>query len=94
MEEGKVVKKTFAFTNTGNVPLVISDSRSTCGCTVTDYPKTPIAPGESSKIKVNFNTIKKRNRQKKIVTITANTYPAETKVFVEGFVTPGEVVYE
>lgn len=94
VEEGAMVKKTFAFTNVGKVPLLISDSRSTCGCTVTDYPKEPIAPGESSKIEVNFNTIRKTKRQKKVVTITANTYPAETKVHVEGYVNPAEFATE
>ncbi|MFK7936957.1 MAG: DUF1573 domain-containing protein [Saprospiraceae bacterium] len=94
VEEGEVVKKTFSFTNIGKAPLLISDARSTCGCTVADYPKEPIAPGEAGEIEVNFNTIKKRNRQKKVVTLTANTYPAETKVALEGFVNPAEVVYE
>lgn len=88
--EGDVVNKTFTFTNVGKVPLLIRDARSTCGCTVADYPKTPIAPGESSTIAVNFNTAKKRNQQKKVVTLTANTYPAETKVELNGFVTPVE----
>lgn len=94
VNEGTMVKKTFEFTNVGKVPLLISDSRSTCGCTVTDYPKEPIAPGESGKIDVNFNTIKKTKRQKKVVTITANTYPAETKVHVEGYVNPAEFATE
>lgn len=94
VDEGKVVNKTFEFTNTGKVPLLISDARSTCGCTVADYPKEPVAPGEKGKIEVNFNTIKKRNRQKKVVTLTANTYPAETKVALEGFVNPMEVATE
>ena len=94
VDEGETVNKTFKFTNTGQVPLLISDARSTCGCTVADYPKEPVAPGESGSIEVNFNTIKKRNRQKKVVTLTANTYPAETKVALEGFVNPAEVATE
>jgi len=86
VEEGEIVEHVFAFTNTGEVPLLISDARSTCGCTVPDWPKEVIEPGEDGEIKVLFKTMGKRDRQEKPVIITANTYPAETKVFLKGFV--------
>lgn len=44
----------FEFTNTGNGPLVIYDVTAECGCTRPSYPKNPIAPGKTGKIKVNF----------------------------------------
>lgn len=44
----------FEFTNTGNAPLVIFDVTAECGCTRPSYPKNPIAPGKTGKIKVNF----------------------------------------
>ncbi len=48
----------FEFTNTGNEPLILSKPRSSCGCTVPTWPKEPILPGESNKIKVTYNTHK------------------------------------
>ena len=90
VDEGAVVVHTFSFTNTGKAPLLISSARSTCGCTVPDWPKEPVPPGEKGKIEVKFNTQGKKNRQTKPITIVANTYPATSKIFVQGFVQPAE----
>ncbi|RMF28619.1 MAG: DUF1573 domain-containing protein [Bacteroidetes bacterium] len=88
VSEGTVVEHTFHFTNTGRVPLLISDARSTCGCTVPEWPKNPIPPGGKDSIVVRFNTDGKVKRQKKPVTITANTYPSRTVIHLEGYVEP------
>lgn len=88
VNEGEKVNHVYKFTNTGKVPLLISNARSTCGCTVPEWPKDPIAPGEGGEISVEFNTKNKKNKQSKPVTITANTYPSQTKVFLKGFVKP------
>lgn len=88
IDEGGVVQHVFKFTNTGKVPLVISDARSTCGCTVPVWPKEPIPPGGDGEIAVKFDTKGKKNRQSKPITITANTYPNQTKVFLNGNVFP------
>lgn len=45
----------FEFTNTGDAPLVITNAKSTCGCTVADFPKTPIQPGKTGVIEVKYN---------------------------------------
>ena len=90
VDEGAIVKHVFQFTNEGNVPLLISDARATCGCTVPEWPKEAIEPGASGEISVEFNTLKKRNQQVTPVTITANTYPAQTKLQLRGFVQPAE----
>lgn len=45
----------FEFTNTGDAPLIISNAKSSCGCTVPEWPKEPIAPGGKSQIKVQYN---------------------------------------
>lgn len=82
--EGDVVTHSFRFTNTGRVPLLINDARSTCGCTVPRWPKDPIAPGESGEIRVEFNTTNKKGLQEKPVTITANTYPSANRIFLKG----------
>ncbi|MEN0048535.1 MAG: DUF1573 domain-containing protein [Bacteroidota bacterium] len=86
VDAGAIVTHTFNFTNTGKVPLIISDARSTCGCTVPDWPEELIYPGEKGAIKVKFNTKNMLRSQKKPVTIIANTYPSETKVYLSGFV--------
>lgn len=88
--EGAVVKHVYRFTNTGKMPLIISNARSTCGCTVPQWPKEPIAPGGKGKIEVEFNTKGKKEAQSKPITITANTYPASSKVFLKGYVKPGK----
>lgn len=88
VNEGDIVNHVFKFKNTGKIPLIISNARSTCGCTVPKWPKEPIEPGQSGEIPVKFDTKSKPNNQSKEVTITANTYPKETKIYVFGNVTP------
>lgn len=84
---GEVIKKEFPFVNTGTIPLIIGDARSTCGCTVPDWPKEMIQPGEEGVISVAFDTKNKSGRQIKPVTITANTYPVATRLRLIGEVT-------
>ena len=84
VKQGTKVNHTYKFTNSGKVPLIITDARSTCGCTVPTFPKTPIAPGKSGKIKVVFDTTNFSERQGKPITITANTYPNKTELMIKG----------
>ncbi len=86
--EGTIVKHTFTFKNTGKMPLIISDVRTTCGCTVPTWNKNPIPAGATDKIDVAFNTENKQNEQAKRVTVLGNTFPAETEVLLMGLVTP------
>lgn len=86
IRQGEVITHTFTFTNTGKSPLIINSARSTCGCTVPKWPKKPIPPGEEGAIEVRYDSKGKRNRQVKPVTITANTYPNTTRIFLKGFV--------
>lgn len=69
---------TFTFTNTGNEPLLITKAEGSCGCTVPEYPKHPIAPGETGELRVQYQPGKQEGRQNKTVTVTANTEPAQT----------------
>ena len=57
---GDVVNITFHCTNTGNKPLYLFDVRPGCGCTLVDYTKQPIEPGEQGKIEAKFDTNKSR----------------------------------
>ncbi|WP_442902416.1 DUF1573 domain-containing protein [Flavobacterium sp.] len=47
--------RVFEFTNTGDQPLIIKNAKSSCGCTVPEWPKEPIPPGGKSQIKVQYN---------------------------------------
>jgi hypothetical protein len=81
---------TFSFTNSGDEPLIISDAKGSCGCTVPDYPRQPIQPGETGEINVVYKPGSQANKQTKTVTITANTEPATTVLRITADVTPGE----
>ena len=80
----------FKFTNTGDAPLVINHAKGSCGCTVPQWPREPIAPGQTSEITVEFNSKNKKGKQNKKVTITANTNPAQTFVYIKGEVVAAE----
>lgn len=86
--QGTPQETVFAFTNTGDAPLIITDARSSCGCTVPQYPKnTPIAPGETGELVVKFNGSGK-NQVTKTVTVTANTEKGSELLRIKAFVTP------
>ncbi len=86
--EGDIIEHVYSFTNTGKEPLLITNAKGSCGCTVPDYPKTPIAPGETGEVKVRLNTTGKKNNVRQSVTLTANTQPANTVIYISGQVNP------
>ena len=90
MEEGDAVTHIFSFTNTGSEPLILDKCKGSCGCTVPQCPKEPIAPGASGEIEVKFNSKGKKNNQTKTVTINANTDPGQTILKIKAFVNPAE----
>ena len=73
--DGEKVTYSFQFTNSGDAPLIISNAKGSCGCTVPNYPKEPIAPGATASIDVTFDSKGRTGKQSKAVTITANTNP-------------------
>lgn len=75
MKEGEKAEFVFKFKNTGDKPLIITDAKGSCGCTVPDWPKEPVAPGASGEIKAVFNSQGKSGPQTKQVTVTSNTEP-------------------
>ena len=88
INEGERVETIFTFTNTGKADLIIQDARGSCGCTVPEYPKNvPIAPGDSGKIRVSFDSSNKPNLQQKTVTITANTDSGRETIRIKAMVT-------
>ncbi len=81
-----IVEHVFTFTNTGNSPLEIYDARTTCGCTVPEFPEEAIPPSGEGEIKVRFNSEDKIGIQDKPVVLIANTIPARTELRIRGFV--------
>lgn len=71
IENGSDGVRVFEFTNTGNSPLVITNVKSSCGCTVPKKPTAPIAPGEKGEIEVKYDT-KRTGFIRKTITVTSN----------------------
>ena len=76
----------FTITNDGSEPLIITNAKGSCGCTVPKWPKMPIMPGESYEMEIVFNSKGKSGRQNKTVTIQANTEPNPTRLTVKAHV--------
>jgi hypothetical protein len=88
IENGANGDCTFTFKNTGNAPLIISNAKGSCGCTVPSWPKEPIAPGKTGTITVKYDT-KRAGAINKSVTITSNAVNAPTQVIrIKGNVKP------
>ncbi len=80
-------KSEFIFKNTGNEPLILSNVKSTCGCTVPSWPREPVKPGESAKIVVNYST----NRMgpiNKSITVSSNAISGPVVLRIKGNVVP------
>ena len=88
INEGEKAKHVYKFTNVGTEPLIIQDAKASCGCTVPTFSKEPVDPGESGKIEVVLNSKGRPGKTHKYVTVTANTEPVKTKIFLTGEVKP------
>ena len=84
INQGESVSHKFTFKNTGDEPLIINSAKGNCGCTVPEWPKEPIPPGEEGTLNVKFDSKGKSGAQNKKVTITANTNPQQTFIYVKG----------
>jgi hypothetical protein len=88
ISQGEKVSHTFEFKNSGSTPLIISNVAVTCGCTATNWPKDPIAPGNSSKITVSFDSTNKMGTQNSVVRIYSNASEPIEKVSLISNVVP------
>lgn len=78
----------FTFKNIGDAPLIITNARSSCGCTVPDYPRnTPIAPGETGELLIMFNGTG-MNQVTKSIALTTNTKAGSETLIIKAFVEP------
>lgn len=87
-EKNPVVTCTFTYTNAGGAPLIINQAVASCGCTVPEYTKAPVQPGEKGEIKVTYNgTGKFPGHFKKSITIRTNGATEMTRLYIEGEMT-------
>lgn len=93
--DGDKVRHTFKFTNTGDEPLIISNCKGSCGCTVPQCPKDPIAPGANGEITIEYNSRGKSKGgpaegkpDQKFVNVTANTDPGSSRLTIKATVKP------
>lgn len=70
----------FTFENTGNEPLVLTNVRAGCGCTVPQWPREPVLPGESAEIKVRYTTLNRPHTINKSIVVTSNSVTKNTVV--------------
>lgn len=90
-ESNPVQKCTFTFTNTGNAPLIINQAIASCGCTVPEYTKEPVAPGKSGTINVTYNGKGKfPGFFKKTITIRTNGKTEMTRLYISGEMEEGK----
>ena len=84
-EKNPVVSYTFTYTNVGELPLVINQAVASCGCTVPEYTKTPIKPGEKGTLTVTYNGKGKfPGHFKKTITVRTNGAVEMTRLYIEG----------
>jgi len=84
VKSGAVLEHTFIFKNNGDAPLYIYDVEVSCGCTIPDWSKEPIASGEKGELKIIFNTKGKKGQQTKLVKVFSNTEPKVISLFIKG----------
>jgi len=88
MVQGEKLAYTFKFTNNGGSDLIISDASSTCGCTIPDFSKAPVKPGDQGKVEVIFNSAGKTGSVNKTVRLLTNAQPntVELEITAEVYV--------
>lgn len=86
VKKGEVVKLEYDFTNLGNQPLIITEAKVECSCTSVEFPKQPLAPNQSGKVIVSFDTKSVYDRQDRIVEIISNAKNASQKIRFKGVV--------
>lgn len=84
INEGEKVKYAFKFTNDGKNPLIIQEAKPSCGCTVPTFSKDPVPPGGTGEIVAEFDSNGRPGEVNKTITVTANTEPATTVLYLKG----------
>ncbi len=87
---GEKVTYSFKFKNTGKAMLIISTVTTSCGCTISDYPREPIKPGEGGSVDVSFDSEGKHGIQNKTITVLSNTQPPTNQLRIQSTVVEPE----
>jgi len=90
LQQGDKAEHTFRVVNIGEHNLVIARAFGSCGCTVPEYPKEPVKPGDTASIHVTFSSAGKVGEQNKTVTVVCNTATRSETLFMKGFVLANE----
>lgn len=88
VKEGDVVEGIFKVANKGKTDLVITDASASCGCTIPEWPKEAIKPGDSAEIKFSFNSAGRTGKQSKTITLQTNSENVTEMLRISGTVTP------
>lgn len=88
IKQGDKVEHIFKFENTGTEPLILSNVSTTCGCTASNWPREPIAPGKAGEIKITFDSAGKSGMQTKVATIYSNATNAQEKIKITTNILP------
>lgn len=90
IKQGQVVNATFKFKNKGKSPIILSNVQTTCGCTVPQWTRDPIAPGKTAEINATFNSSGKMGQQNKVITVFSNAKNSQTQVSIVCNVIPAD----
>lgn len=88
IKTGSDGNRVFKITNTGDKPLIISNVKPQCGCTVPNWDKNPIAPGKTAEIKVNYNTNTNGNFRKNVEVYSNDPNNGRSTLWITGKVDP------
>lgn len=86
INEGTMASYEFIFTNTGKVPLIISNVQPSCGCTTPEWSKEPVASGAKGKIKAIYNTYGRPGNFQKYITVKSNAVVGSIDLTIKGVV--------
>lgn len=90
--QGEKVSYAFKFKNIGKGNLIIASAAGSCGCTVPEFPKEPVLPGQEGKINVVFNSEGKSGIQEKTITVVTNCEPSTRVIRIKTNVIVAEAV--
>jgi len=81
--QGTPVTTVFEFTNIGKEPLILTEVRPTCGCTIADFTKTPVKSGEKGIIKITYNAAA-ASPFNKVIVVTSNAKTPQKNLIIVG----------
>jgi uncharacterized protein (DUF58 family) len=82
VKAGRKVRVAFKITNVGDAPLIIYNATTSCGCTVSKYPRKPILPNQTDSVMATYDSYKQKGYVHKTITITTNATPDKTNLTI------------